>query len=1057
MGVPGDMNLELLDYIDDVEGLSWIGNANELNAAYAADGYSRVKGCPGVVVTTMGVGELSALNGVAGAFTEHVKLIHIVGTTPTVLQNKRAMIHHCLGPNPDHRVYAKISEHVRTAHCWLDNVSTAPSEIDRVLRECYLNSLPVYIFVPMDFVHQPVSVELLDLPVDLEPETDFSACNSAVQDVLARLQAARKPVIIVDALVARFQASSVVCQLLDRLNIPTFCTPMGKSVPDESKPYFYGVYNGAISYPGIAVAIEQQSDCILDLGPYLSDSNTGGHSRNIHTDRYISVGSDHVTVGYRRYENTHIKNFLNCLYKTIPTHPSPQGLWLQLPTPESPLGSDSNRITQSWIWKRIGAMARPNDIVIGESGTALFGLSDASFPSGALYLAQIYFGSIGWSVGACLGAAQAQAESGGPGRTILVVGDGSLQLTVQEIGTMIKCGLRNVILIVINNGGYTIERAIHGATQAYNDIASWDHQLLLSAFGHKNGQQYSHRAATTAEFEDVMLSPPVVEPSSVQLVEVLMEKMDVPWRLQAQIDLIKERNKGYATQQHSHEPSRLKPWAWVALGAGLAGLALTSLQVTQSKSENGPQYADKATMLMGIQKISKVLGEESVTFDEDDILTHGYSEWSTSNCAARPMAVVTPRSTEEVSIIAKICSEYKIPMIPFAGGSSVEGNFTAPFSGLSIDFSQMNKIIAFHEEDMDVVVQPGVNWVDLNNSIRESGLFLPMDPSPTALIGGMVATNCSGTNATRYGTMKDWVINLTVVLADGSVIKTRQRPRKTSAGYNLNSLFTGSEGTLGMITEITVRLATIPESHSVAITTFPSIREAAASASKIMRKGIPVAAVELMDEIQMKVINKNGGAGGRLWPEKVTLFFKFSGTTQSIDDDIARVQKITANHGGSDFEFAGSETEMQNLWAARKEALWAMLAQRPEGTQIWSTDVAVPLSRLADIIDLSRKQAEKLGLFSSILGHVGDGNFHQAVMYNPNDPIQKQAVQDCVSLMVHRAVEMEGTVSGEHGIGLGKKSCLLEELGPETIGVMRALKRSLDPHSLLNPGKVFDY
>ncbi|KAF7590374.1 hypothetical protein BBP40_002927 [Aspergillus hancockii] len=304
-------------------------------------------------------------------------------------------------------------------------------------------------------------------------------------------------------------------------------------------------------------------------------------------------------------------------------------------------------------------------------------------------------------------------------------------------------------------------------------------------------------------------------------------------------------------------------WALGGLVTGAGGYALVS-QLQSSKSHEthstdnakAVEYADKQAMLKGIQLIQKTLGEDSVSWDDEDILLHGYSELSTSNCQARPVAVVRPK-------------------IPFAGGSSVEGHFVAPYSGLSIDFSGMNKVISFHPDDMDVVVQPGVNWVDLNNQLKDSGLFLPLDPSPTALIGGMVATNCSGTNAVRYGTMKDWVVNLTVILADGTVIKTRHRPRKTSAGYNLTSLFTGSEGTLGMITEITLKLATIPENQSVATVTFPSIREAAAAASNVMRLGIQVAALEMMDETQMQVINKNGGAGGRLWTEKPTLLFKY--------------------------------------------------------------------------------------------------------------------------------------------------------------------------------------
>lgn len=275
-----------------------------------------------------------------------------------------------------------------------------------------------------------------------------------------------------------------------------------------------------------------------------------------------------------------------------------------------------------------------------------------------------------------------------------------------------------------------------------------------------------------------------------------------------------------------------------------------------------------------VDEIRNVLGEEFVSVDKDDLEEHGQSELSTSNTNERPVAVVWPSSTEEVSAIAQICTKYKVPMIPYGAGSSVEGNFTSPFSGICIDLSAMDKIVEFHPEDMDVVVQPGVNWTNLNDEIKDSGLFLPLDPSPTALIGGMVATNCSGTNAMRYGTMKDYVINLTVVLADGSVIKTRHRPRKTSAGYNLNSLFTGSEGTLGIITEATLKLAVIPSTFSVATVTFPTIREASNAASRMVRSGLPLAALELMDDVQMRTINKNGGAGGRIWEEMPTLFIK---------------------------------------------------------------------------------------------------------------------------------------------------------------------------------------
>lgn len=278
--------------------------------------------------------------------------------------------------------------------------------------------------------------------------------------------------------------------------------------------------------------------------------------------------------------------------------------------------------------------------------------------------------------------------------------------------------------------------------------------------------------------------------------------------------------------------------------------------------------------VQAVKKIQEALGEDRVSIEQDDIESHGYSEWSTSNSTERPVAIVTPRSTEEVSAIVKICTEQRTPMIPFGAGSSVEGNFSSPFSGICIDLSEMNQILAFHEEDMNITVQAGVRWTDLNEKIKSANLFMPMDPSPTAYIGGMIATNCSGTNAMKYGTMKDWVVNLTVVLPNGAVIKTKRRPRKSSAGYNLNALFTGSEGTLGIITEATLKLAILPDETSIGVATFPTVKDATAAASKLIRDGVPLAALEFMDEVQMSVINQNGGAGGRKWTEKPTLFLK---------------------------------------------------------------------------------------------------------------------------------------------------------------------------------------
>jgi D-lactate dehydrogenase (cytochrome) len=394
-------------------------------------------------------------------------------------------------------------------------------------------------------------------------------------------------------------------------------------------------------------------------------------------------------------------------------------------------------------------------------------------------------------------------------------------------------------------------------------------------------------------------------------------------------------------------------------------------------------------------------------------------------------------------------------MIPYSGGSSLEANFSAPFGGMSIDFAFMDQVLALHADDMDVVVQPSVPWMSLNDQIKDSGLFFPVDPGPSARIGGMVGTSCSGTNAVRYGTMKEWVINLTVVLADGTVIKTRKRPRKSSAGYNLTNLFIGSEGTLGIVTEATLRLAVIPQETSVAVVTFPTIRDAAAAASKVLRAGIPVAAMEIMDDVQMGVINK-AGSTQRKWKEVPTMFFKFSGTKAGVRENIQLVRDISKKHKSGDFEFAKTVEEGKQLWSARKESLWSMMAIRREGDEVWSTDVAVPISRLPDIIEISKKEMDDLGLFASILGHIGDGNFHESIMYNSKDPKERAAVEKCVHDMVDRALEMEGTCTGEHGIGLGKKASLQKELGLDTINVMRSIKGALDPHWLMNPGKIMD-
>ncbi|KAJ5594297.1 uncharacterized protein N7459_000505 [Penicillium hispanicum] len=503
-------------------------------------------------------------------------------------------------------------------------------------------------------------------------------------------------------------------------------------------------------------------------------------------------------------------------------------------------------------------------------------------------------------------------------------------------------------------------------------------------------------------------------------------------------------------------PSFWTPSRALLISAFAAGLGYGFASYNQpSQSVKKAQYGSPQDFAKAIAELRAQLGEDSIGTDEDELQQHGYSEWSSLNAERLPVAIAYPKTTEEVVEIAKVCHKYKMPMIPYSGGSSLEANFSAPLGGMTIDFAFMNKILEIHEDDMDVVVQPSIQWMDLNEQIKDTGLFFPVDPGPSAMIGGMVGTNCSGTNAVRYGTMKDWVINLTVVLADGRVIKTRRRPRKTSAGYNLTGLFVGSEGTLGIVTEATLKLAVIPDETRVGVVSFPSIRDAAATAMQLIRKGIPVQCMEILDDVQMDVINRAGGTG-RSWSVSPTLFFKFSGTTAGVADSINLTEKLAQGNNAETFQFAKDEKEAHDLWSARKQSLWSMLALRKEGSEVWSTDVSVPISRLPEIIEISKKELVDLNLFASILGHIGDGNFHASIMYDPHDPDEKKRVEKVVYQMVDRALDMEGSCTGEHGVGLGKKGSLKKELGLETIGVMRSVKRSLDPHWLLNPGKIFD-
>ncbi|HEX5320987.1 MAG TPA: FAD-linked oxidase C-terminal domain-containing protein [Stellaceae bacterium] len=414
-----------------------------------------------------------------------------------------------------------------------------------------------------------------------------------------------------------------------------------------------------------------------------------------------------------------------------------------------------------------------------------------------------------------------------------------------------------------------------------------------------------------------------------------------------------------------------------------------------------------------------------------------------------PDAVAFAASTEEVSEIVKLCARYKTPMIPFGTGTSLEGHVAALKGGVCIDLSQMNRVLRVGAEDLDVTVQAGVTRKQLNEYLRDTGLFFPIDPGADASLGGMAATRASGTNAVRYGTMRENVLSLTVVLADGRVIRTARRARKSAAGYDLTRLFVGSEGTLGVITEVTLRLYGIPEAMSAAVCAFPTIEAAVGTVITTIQSGVPVARIELLDEAQIDAINKYSKLDNQVAP---TLFFEFHGTTAGVAEQVAIVKEIAGDNGGSDFRWASTQEERNKLWQARHDAYYAALALRP-GSQGWATDVCVPISRLAECIAETKRDLAQSSIPSAMVGHVGDGNFHLVFMIDPKQPEEIAEASRLNDRMVTRALEMEGTCTGEHGVGYGKIEFLPAEHG-EAVEVMRTLKAALDPDNLMNPGKI---
>ncbi|MGM4904110.1 FAD-linked oxidase C-terminal domain-containing protein [Tardiphaga sp. 866_E4_N2_1] len=448
-----------------------------------------------------------------------------------------------------------------------------------------------------------------------------------------------------------------------------------------------------------------------------------------------------------------------------------------------------------------------------------------------------------------------------------------------------------------------------------------------------------------------------------------------------------------------------------------------------------------------VVRLNEIIGARA-TIARGVLDDHGRSE--AYHASRPPDVVVFPETTQEVAEIVKLCGELGMPVVPFGAGTSLEGNAASVAGGVCIDFARMNRVLRVHDKDLDVVVQPGITRKQLNAHLRDTGLFFPIDPGADASIGGMTSTRASGTMAVRYGTMKDNVLALEVVLPDGRVIRTSQRARKSSAGYDLTRLLVGSEGTLGVITEITLKLHPWPQAISSAVCSFGRLDQAIDAAIEVIQSGIPVARMELLDEVMMRGINGYSKLGYR---EAPTLFFEFHGTEASVAEQAELAEAIATEHDGQGFQWARAAEDRTKLWHARDNTLYAGLSLKP-GAKAMITDVCVPISRLTECLTETRRDIDANGLIAPVVGHVGDGNFHLLILIDQDNADEVARGKALHARLVARAIAMEGTCTGEHGIGTGKIGFLQDELG-DAVDIMRGIKASIDPKGMMNPGKIF--
>lgn len=994
-GIVSIHNMPMLDAIGRRNAIRFVMTRGETGAAHMADGYARATGKLGVVFSSTGPGAANAVAGVVEARFASSPVLHITGATPIKYAGREVGAVHDM---PDQigmlRSVSKAAFRISTAEEALGVLSRAVTEAMSEPRG------PVSIEVPIDIqrakVERPSALDGFSLPTSskLLPERD------ALEDLADRVVKARRPLLWLGN--GAREASGPVSRLLD-LGFGMVTSWAGRGVTPEDHPQNIGSFTG-YGMPEVQ-EFYKGCDLMIVVGSRLRAHETGDFSIALPKPLLqidIDPAANGRTYGNDGFYRGNARSTLEALVELIAGKMSiSAGYVAELAELKEEVRANyrdtlgpyrdfpaalRKAVPRDAIWAR--------DITTSNSswGNRLFpvyGLRDNIFPISA---------GIGQGFPLGLGAAV-----GAPGRkTVILSGDGGFFLSIAELWTAVQEQL-DIILVLMNDKGYGVIRqlqnAMTGGRQFYTDLQGPDVGDLARSSGIAHWRVGNLDAFEAALGEAVRTSGPAI----------------------VEVDML------------TFGP--MPPY----------------YPFNQMKSADGKALAANSAMKTGLEVVVETLRARfSDRVTTNDTIRRQHANTLMWTKTEPPDAVVYPETTQEVSEIARLCFENGVPMIPFGIGSSFEGQVNAPKGGLSIDTSRMNACLAVHEADMDCVVQPGITRKALNAHLRDKGLMFPVDPGADASIGGMVGTRASGTNAVRYGTMKDNVICLEVVLPNGDIVRTARRAKKSSSGYDLTRLFVGSEGTLGIVTEITLRLFGIPTATAAAVCTFPSIRAACDAAITTIQAGIPIARIEFLDEMQVRGCNLHAGLN---LEEKPMLFLEFHGTDDGVEEQSRLFDEIAKEFGGSSFQWATETEKRARLWQARHDALWAAMVLKPGATPI-STDVCVPLSSLAECVEQTRADLDESGILATITGHVGDGNFHVVLLIDMDDVESRRSAELFLDRIVRRALAMEGTCSGEHGIGQMKRKYLVAEHGDAAMRLMAAIKRAVDPTGVMNPGKI---